>query len=84
MSGASAYYAQNRAEFGENITRYYELIREQDLCLTHTLVNPQRHRRPAQFIPDDIAQDVALKVVKETDAGLIVRGSRVCWRPWAP
>ena len=42
MAGASAYYAQNRPEFGENITRYYELMREQDLCLTHTLVNPQR------------------------------------------
>ena len=46
MAGAADYYAQNRPEFGENITRYYELMREQDLCLTHTLVNPQRSRRP--------------------------------------
>ena len=77
MAGASAYYAQNRPEFGENITRYYEFMREQDLCLTHTLVNPQRSRRPAHFLTDTLAEDVALKVVKETDAGIIVRGSRV-------
>ena len=54
MAGASAYYAQNRPEFGENITRYYELMREQDLCLTHTLVNPQRSRRPANDLTDTL------------------------------
>ena len=52
-------------------------MRERDLCLTHTLVNPQRSRLPAQYITDTLAEDVALKVVKETDAGIIVRGSRV-------
>ena len=77
MAGAADYYAQNRPEFGENITRYYEMMREEDLCLTHTLVNPQRRRNPNNYITDDLAQDIALRVVKETDAGLIVRGSRV-------
>ena len=77
MAGAADYYAQNRPEFKDNIIRYYELMREEDLCLTHTLVNPQRSRNPMQFITDPLAQDVALKVVKETDSGLVVRGSRV-------
>ena len=37
MAAAADYFAQDRHEFGENVRRYYELIREGDLCLTHTL-----------------------------------------------
>ena len=77
MASAAPYFDQDREGFGENVRRYYELIREQDLCLTHTLVNPQRSRSPQRYITDSLAEDVALKVVKETDAGIIVRGARV-------
>jgi len=76
MAAAADYFGQNRPEFKKNIIDYYEYIRENDLTLTHTLVNLQRNRRPAassQFF----TTDVALKVVKETDAGIIVRGPRV-------
>ena len=77
MASASPFFDQDREGFGENVRRYYELIREQDLCLTHTLVNPQRSRSPQRYITDTLAEDVALKVVKETDAGIVVRGARV-------
>ena len=77
MASAAPYFDQDREGFGENVRRYYELIREQDLCLTHTLVNPQRSRSPQRYITDSLAEDVALKVVKETDAGILVRGARV-------
>ena len=77
MASASPYFDQDREGFGENVRRYYELIREQDLCLTHTLVNPQRSRSPQRYITDSLAEDVALKVIKETDAGILVRGARV-------
>ena len=77
MASAATYFDQDREGFGENVRQYYELIREQDLCLTHTLVNPQRSRSPQRYITDTLAQDVALKVIKETDAGIIVRGARV-------
>ena len=77
MASAAPYFDQDREGFGENVRRYYELIREQDLCLTHTLVNPQRSRSPQRYITDSLAEDVALKVVKETDAGIVVRGARV-------
>ena len=46
MAATSDYCAQNRPEFKQNIEQYYEYIRENDLVLTHTLVNMQRNRSP--------------------------------------
>src|SRR3989442_11455612 len=43
-AGAADYFAQGQPEFGENITRYYEYVREHDLTLTHALINLQRSR----------------------------------------
>lgn len=82
MSSAAEYFSENRTDFGTNIIRYYEYIRENDLCLTHTLVNPQRSRVQSKTdgsrsFEDALAEDVALKVVRETDSGIIVRGARV-------
>ena len=77
MASAAPFFDQDREGFGDNVRRYYEHIRENDLCLTHTLVNPQRSRSPQRYITDTLAEDVALKVIKETDAGIVVRGARV-------
>ena len=76
MAAAGDYFAQNRPEFKQNIQRYYEHIRENDLVLTHTLINLQRNRSPQAGLLDD-ATDVALSVVQETDAGIVVNGARV-------
>src|SRR5262249_60323958 len=37
-------FARAGARFGDNATRYYEHVREQDLFLTHLLINPQIDR----------------------------------------
>lgn len=58
-------------QFGENAWNYYELCREQDLCLTHVLVDPQIDRSRG------VEAQEALHIVKETDAGLIVSGARM-------
>src|SRR5579859_429425 len=73
---ANAYYfARNDPRYAENIQAYYEQVREQDLCLTHTLVPPQVNRA---VHPDlQAGGEVALHVVKETDRGLIVEGARI-------
>ena len=76
MAAAADFFAQNRPEFKDNIRRYYEYIRENDLVLTHTLVNLQRSRAPLAGALED-RTDVALSVVKETDAGIVVRGPRI-------
>ena len=74
-AGAAAYFGTNRDGFDQNVLRFFEHIRENDVTLTHTLVNLQR-RRDAGVV-DNIDDQVALTVVKETDAGIIVRGSRI-------
>ena len=76
MAAAGEYFTQNRPESKSNIQNYFEYIRENDLVLTHTLVNLQRDRSPMPAPLQD-STDVALSVVKETDAGIIVRGPRV-------
>jgi 4-hydroxyphenylacetate 3-monooxygenase len=69
------YFAHNDPAYGQNIQRYYELVRENDLCLTHTLVAPQVNR---SVHPDEQAGgSVALQVVDETDAGLVTSGARI-------
>jgi 4-hydroxyphenylacetate 3-monooxygenase len=74
-AAASDYFARNRPEFKANIERYYEYIREHDLTLTHALINLQRQRSPLGG--QHLSEDTALRVVRETDAGIIVKGSRV-------
>ncbi len=76
MAAAADYSGLNRPEFKQNILNYYEYIRENDIVMTHTLVNLQRSRSVGAT-PFDDRTEVALSVVKETDAGIMVRGARV-------
>ena len=76
MAAAGDFFGENRPEFKQNVVNYYEHVRENDLCMTHTLVNLQRNRAPSAASMD-YSTDVALHVVNETDAGIVVRGPRV-------
>ena len=76
MAAAGDFFGDNRPEFRQNVINYYEFARENDLCMTHTLVNLQRNRAPSATSMD-YSTDVALHVVRETDAGLVIRGPRV-------
>ena len=64
-----------RTQFAENMRNYFELARKQDLVLTHTLVNPQFNA--ALAAQGKASPEVALQRVKETAAGIIVRGARL-------
>jgi len=44
MAGAGDWFAQDERDYGENVRRYYEYVREHDLLLTHTLIFPQANR----------------------------------------
>ncbi len=74
-AGAADYFGEGRPEFGENMRRYYDHISRNDLVLTHSLINLQRSRRVDGMF--NLQEGTALQVVKETSAGLIVRGARV-------
>ncbi len=76
MGFAASFDAFNRDErkLGDNLRNYYEMIRENDLALTHTLINPQVDRsKPVEAQ----SKDLAAKVVKETDAGIVINGARM-------
>jgi 4-hydroxyphenylacetate 3-monooxygenase len=72
---AAAYLGQGRTDFEANMLAYYDEVRKGDKVLTHTLVNPA--------VSFDMAKEgkfsgqVALQIVKETDAGVIVNGARL-------
>ena len=74
-AGSADYFAQDRPEFKQNVLDYHEFLRENDVTLTHALVNLQRSRTPASA--DNLTENIALTAIKQTDAGLVVRGSRV-------
>ena len=76
MAAAGDFFGEHRPEFKKNVIDYYEYARDNDLCMTHTLVNLQRNRAPSATSMN-YSTDVALHVVKETDAGLVIRGPRV-------
>ncbi len=74
-AAAAGYFARGRPEFGENMRRYYEHIRENDLFLTHALINLQRSRSSTGLY--NLEDGTALRVMRETSAGVVVRGARV-------
>jgi 4-hydroxyphenylacetate 3-monooxygenase len=74
FASAAEEFGKKDKRFAENIRGYHEHIRENDICMTHTLINPQVDRsRPVE--KQD--KDLAAKIVKETDAGIVIRGARM-------
>lgn len=57
--------------FAENALRYWEYCRDEDICLTHTLVDPKRDYSKG------LESQRALKFVRETDSGIVVDGARM-------
>jgi 4-hydroxyphenylacetate 3-monooxygenase len=75
MAGAASYFAGPDAAFGENVVRYNEYVRENDLLLTHTLIHPQANRSKRTHEQAD--PYLAAAVVRETDSGVVLRGARM-------
>jgi 4-hydroxyphenylacetate 3-monooxygenase oxygenase component len=62
-------------DYAENVKNYFNYVKENDLYLTHVLINPQVDRsQPPSKQPDEFTY---LGVVKETDKGIIVRGAKM-------
>ncbi len=75
FAGSAEFLAQGRPEFAENMRAFYRYVRDHDRVLTHTLVNPTFSHAQAREGKYD--EKVALHIVRETDAGIIVRGARL-------
>ncbi len=74
-AGGADFLATGEPRFADNMRAYYETVREEDLALTHTLINPQSNRAVSAAKQAD--PFLAARVKKETDAGIIVRGARM-------
>ena len=62
--------------FGENLMRYYELARKQDLYLSYA-VTPPSGLRSKEMYGEQQREDPSLKVVGEYDGGVILSGMKM-------
>jgi 4-hydroxyphenylacetate 3-monooxygenase len=74
LASGAAELGHEDPHFAENLRAYHARVREGDLCLTHTLVNPQVDRSKPVERQD---KDLAAKIVGETDSGIVIRGARM-------
>ncbi|HQT78142.1 MAG TPA: 4-hydroxyphenylacetate 3-hydroxylase N-terminal domain-containing protein, partial [Rhodopila sp.] len=74
-AGSADYFGRGNPAFAENMRRYYRYIADNDLVLTHALINLQRSRDMSGMFK--LQEGTALQVVKESSEGLTVRGARV-------
>jgi anthranilate 3-monooxygenase (FAD) / 4-hydroxyphenylacetate 3-monooxygenase len=68
-------FAQRGQRFAENVTRYYEYVRENDLFLTHALINPQIDRSRTSAEQEEAF--LHLGKVRDTTDGIVVRGAKM-------
>ncbi len=74
FAGARDLFARGGARFGDNVVRFYEKARAEDLYVTYAIVPPQidrsqpAHRQPAPFLYPG--------VVREAAGGIVVRGAQ--------
>ena len=71
-----ALFERIRPGFGENIRRYYRSMRSRDAFVAHTVTNPQgwRMASPGQA---DATPSPTLRVVDETDRGIVIDGLKM-------
>jgi 4-hydroxyphenylacetate 3-monooxygenase len=75
FAAAREYFAGNDPRFGDHVEAYYRYARDNDICLTHTLINPQANRSVGPAGQAD--PYLPARVVKETDGGIVIRGARM-------
>jgi 4-hydroxyphenylacetate 3-monooxygenase len=75
LASAKNWFAQTDTAFADNITRYYEKVRDEDLLCTHTLIPPQANR--AQPGSQQAGGALMAHITKEDDNGIVIRGARM-------
>ena len=75
FAGGAEFLGRLDARFGDNARRYHAHIRENDLCLTHTLINPQANR--AVGPAGQIDPFLAARIKQERADGIVMKGARM-------
>jgi len=72
FAGWRQLFDRGGTRFGDNVVRFYERARDEDLYLAYAIVPPQISRvKPAHQHPEPFLHP---GIVKETDQGIVVRG----------
>lgn len=73
---ASAHFLKGKENcFPENIKAFYEYVRDNDLSLTHTFIEPQVDRSYKYW--EESKEPIAAKIVDRTSEGLVIKGARL-------
>ena len=74
--GAAAdMFGKQDEQYKQNMIRYYEHCRENDLSLTHTLIQPQVNRGVSASKLND--PYIAARIKEKTDEGVVMKGARL-------
>lgn len=68
-------FARGGERYADNLVRYYEYVRENDLFLSHALISPQTDRSKSSS--QQVDPHLHMGVVRETAEGLVIRGARM-------
>jgi 4-hydroxyphenylacetate 3-monooxygenase len=75
LASAQSWFAEADPQFGENIRRYYAMVREEDLLCTHTLIPPQANR--AVSGSQQARGSLMAHITREDDNGIVLNGARM-------
>jgi anthranilate 3-monooxygenase (FAD)/4-hydroxyphenylacetate 3-monooxygenase len=75
MASNTWFLNQYDPQWGENMVNYFKHVRDNDVFLTHAIINPQNDRSKASHEQQN--EFTHLGVVAEEEDGLIVRGAKM-------
>jgi 4-hydroxyphenylacetate 3-monooxygenase len=75
MAAAKDFFGKGEVDYSANIQNYYEYVRENDLLLTHTLINPQVNRGVGPSKQAD--PFIAARILEKRTDGVVIRGARM-------
>ena len=75
LASAKKWFEQADPVYGERIEAYYEMVRENDLLATHTLIPPQVNRSVSGS--EQLGGQLAARIVEERPDGIVVHGARM-------
>lgn len=75
LASAKKWFEQADPVYGERIEAYYEMVRENDLLATHTLIPPQVNRSVTGS--EQLGGQLSARIVEERDDGIVIHGARM-------
>ncbi|PWA13076.1 4-hydroxyphenylacetate 3-monooxygenase, oxygenase component [Pueribacillus theae] len=75
FAAASELFCEQEKKCGDNLLKFYEYCREQDISLTHTFVQPQVNRSEIYF--EDTEEPIAARIVSKNGDGIVIKGARL-------